>query len=96
MNCLAVAQGRAYGAGMATLTQSELGETAAKLLQEAGERPVIIVDGDREVAAIVSIEDFEVVRKARIERVLRAFDGVAEDAKAAGINERNLAAFLAE
>jgi hypothetical protein len=38
---------------VATLTQSELGETAVKLLQEAGERPVMIVDGDREGAAII-------------------------------------------
>ncbi len=66
---LAVAPGRAYGAAMATLTQSELGETAVKLLQEAGERPVMIVDGDREVGALVPMEYIRHMKRLAWERM---------------------------
>jgi hypothetical protein len=54
---------------MATLTQSELGETAAKLLQEAGERPVMIVDGDREVGALVPMEYIRHMKRLAWERM---------------------------
>ena len=69
MNCLAVAQAGAYGAGMATLTQSELGETAAKLLQEAGTQPVMIVDGDRKVGALVPMEYLSWVKRLAVARM---------------------------
>jgi hypothetical protein len=54
---------------MATLTQSELGETAVKLLQEAGERPVMIVDGDREVGALVPMEYIRHMKRLAWERM---------------------------
>jgi hypothetical protein len=54
---------------MATLTQSQLGETAAKLLQEAGTHPVMIVDGDREVGALVPMEYIRNVKRLAWERM---------------------------
>ncbi len=58
-----------YAHLMLTLAQSELGETAAKLLREANGRPVVITDGDREVAALVSIEYLGEVKKLALARM---------------------------
>ena len=48
---------------MLTLAQSELGETAAKLPREANGRTVVITDGDREGAALVSMQYMSEVKK---------------------------------
>jgi hypothetical protein len=54
---------------MVTLTQSELGETAAKLLQDAGASPVMIVDGDRELGALVPMEYIRLVKRLAFARM---------------------------
>jgi hypothetical protein len=85
---------------MATLTQSELGETAAKLLQEAGERPVMIVDGDREVGALVPMEYIRHVKRLAFARMkeISAEAGPKVEAHAAelGISVDELAERLLE
>jgi hypothetical protein len=79
---------------MATLTQSELGETAAKLLQEAGTQPVMIVDGDRKVGALVPMEYLSWVKRLAWERMDEISRGasvkVAEHAAELGITPEEL------
>jgi hypothetical protein len=85
---------------MATLAQSELSETAAKLLQEAGERPVMIVDGDREVGALVPMEYIRHVKQMALARMkeISATAGAKLEAHAAelGISVDELTARLLE
>jgi hypothetical protein len=53
-------------------------ETLSPLLEEAKKRAVVISDGVTQLGAIVSMEDYEIVRKAKVERFLRVMDEFGE------------------
>jgi hypothetical protein len=83
---------------MATLAQSELGETAAKLLQEANGHAVIIADGDRQVGALVPMEYINRMKRMaweRMDEISRAASAKVEaHAAELGITPEELVATL--
>src|SRR5882757_471924 len=85
---------REYALDMRTIAQSELGETAARLLKEANGQAIVIRDGQREVGALVSMQDFERVRRMDLEELDRISKeaGARIDAHAAelGISSEEL------
>ena len=50
---------------MQTVTTDEAMQKLPDLLREVKSRAVVIRDGDRPVGALVSMDDYEVVRKAQ-------------------------------
>jgi PHD/YefM family antitoxin component YafN of YafNO toxin-antitoxin module len=57
---------------MQTVTTDEVMQKLPDLLREVKSRPVVIRDGDQAVGAIVSMDDYQVVRKAQVEQALKA------------------------
>jgi PHD/YefM family antitoxin component YafN of YafNO toxin-antitoxin module len=79
------------------VSEADAIQSLPTLLREADRQVIVVFDGDRELAVIVSAKEYESMRQARIDRFLQACDAMAEDAKKAGIvDEESLAAFLAE
>jgi len=61
-----------YADAMQTVTTDEAMQKLPDLLREVKSRAVVIRDGDQAVGAIVSMEDYQVVRKAQVEQALKA------------------------
>jgi len=59
---------------MQTVSQAEAMQKLPELLQEAKSSAVVIRDGNESVGAIVSMDDYEVVRRAKIDKALKAMD----------------------
>jgi DUF917 family protein len=59
---------------MQTVTTDEVMQKLPDLLREVKSRAVVIRDGDQAVAALVSMEDYQVVRKAQVEQALKAMN----------------------
>jgi hypothetical protein len=68
---------------MRVVSESEAVEAPLALYQEARTQAVIIRNGDEDVCAIVSMEDYEVVRKAKTVRLLRAMDDFGRELRSA-------------
>ena len=50
----------------------------APILKEAQRHAVVIREGDRDLGAVVSMEDYEIVRRAKVENFLRAAYEIGE------------------
>jgi hypothetical protein len=48
------------------------------LLRDVDDHSVVIEDGDEEIGAIVSMEDYELVQKSKVERFLKASEVLGE------------------
>ena len=59
---------------MQTVTTDEAMQKLPDLLREVKSRAVVIRDGDQAVGAIVSMDDYQVVRKAQVEQALKAMN----------------------
>lgn len=57
---------------MQTVSQAEAMQNLPELLREAKSNAVVIRDGDEAIGALVSMDDYEVVRKAKVEAALNA------------------------
>ena len=68
-----------YSAGMSVVTEADVVARLPSLLAEAKRRAVVISDGDNELGAIVSMEDFEIVRRAKAEEFLKAMREFGDD-----------------
>ena len=83
---------------MGTAIQPALIEALSPLLEEAKTRAVEIVDGDELLGAIVSKEDYEIVRRAKVEEFLRISsefgDEVRRRAKEDGLTPDDLMRML--
>jgi hypothetical protein len=75
---------------MSAVVQPGLIATLSPLLEEAKKRAVEIRDGDEVLGAIVSKEDYEIVRRAKIDRLMQAMDrlgeGLRQGAAQAGVS----------
>jgi PHD/YefM family antitoxin component YafN of YafNO toxin-antitoxin module len=82
---------------MRVVSESDAIQSLPALLREADHEAIVVRDGDRELAVIVSARDYEFLRRARVEALLQACDAMAIGAGNAGIfDEASVAAFLAE
>lgn len=74
-------------------------QSLPSLLKDVGTHAVVIRDGDEDLGAIVSMEDYEVIRKPKkIERLLRTMDElgaqIRERAAADGLTPDDLMKLL--
>ena len=63
---------------MRVVSEPDVMQTLSPLLEEAKIRAVEIRDGDELLGAIVSKEDYEIVRRAKAQRFLRMSDELGE------------------
>ncbi|HEV2619077.1 MAG TPA: hypothetical protein VGU23_03975 [Acidobacteriaceae bacterium] len=64
------------------MSEPGLVATLAPILKEAQRHAVVIRDGDTDLGAVVSMEDYEIVRRAKAERFLRASDELGAQMRA--------------
>ena len=81
---------------MRSVSATEAKQNFAAVLDSAQRGPIVIRRHDREVAAVVSIEDYERIRRSHIEDFLQLTDRVGKEAAARGMNEEVLAQLLVE
>jgi hypothetical protein len=72
---------------MREVSEPGLIATLHPLLEEAKTHALVIRDGDTELGAIVSMEDYEIVRKAKVERFLRISAEFGEHLRARALEE---------
>jgi PHD/YefM family antitoxin component YafN of YafNO toxin-antitoxin module len=66
---------------MRVVSESDAMQSLPSLLKEVKTHAVVISDGKEELAALVSMEDYELVRKAKVERLFRAMDEFGEQVR---------------
>jgi hypothetical protein len=76
-----------YSLGMSVVSEPGVLETLTPLLEEAKTRAVEIRKGDELLGAVVSKDDYEIVRRARIEEFLRISAEYGEHLRARAAEE---------
>lgn len=79
---------------MRTVSATEAKQSFAALLDTAQREPVVIRRHERDVAVLLSADEYEQMRGARITKFQRFCDRVAEEAKVRGMNEAVLEEIL--
>ena len=76
---------------MKTVSATDAKQRLAALLDAAQREPVMIRRQNRDVAVIISVEEYERIRRNNIKELQRLMDGIGEQAKARGMTEEGLA-----
>ena len=66
------------------------------LIDDAQREPIVIRRQDRDVAVILSMEQFQRMRAANVAALLEASKAAAAEAKANGLTRKKLASLLAD
>lgn len=85
-----------YSLCMRSVSATEAKQNFAAVLDSAQRGPVVIRRHDRDVAAIVSMQDLERIRKIHVEEFLQLSARIGKAAAARGMNEEVLARLLAD
>ena len=72
---------------MIVVTEAEVIARLPSLLDEAKAEPVVISDGNKELGAIMSMADYEFVRTAKVDRLMRAMDALGSSLREAAGEE---------
>ena len=81
---------------MRTMTIKEARDSFDRMLEAANREGVVLRDGDKDVAAVVSLSDAEMIERAKALAVIKARNELASDARAKGLTEDILAEILEE
>jgi hypothetical protein len=81
---------------MRSMTVKEAEDSFSRMLETANRGGVVLREGDKDVAAVVSVSDAEMIRKAKALAAIKARNEFASDAQAKGLTEEILAEILAE
>ena len=79
---------------MRIINEAELQQRFGKILEEAERQTFVIRRDGKEIAAIVSIADYERVRAANIQSFLQLRESVAAEATTNGLTEPGLTKIL--
>ena len=80
---------------MQTVTTDEAMQKLPDLLREVKSRPVVIQDGEQAVGAIVSMDDYQLVRKAQALKAMKDLGNVLRrEAEREGISLEELETML--
>ena len=72
---------------MAIVAQPDVIERLLPLFEEARDHAVVVSDGKAELGAIVSMKDYEIVRRVKTQRVLQALDSLGKETRDKALNE---------
>jgi len=81
---------------MRTVTASEAKQGLAGVIEAAAREPVVIRRQKRDVAVVMSIQEYERLVRLNVAEFQRFCDAVGDSAAAAGLTEAKLAELLAD
>ena len=79
---------------MKVMTITEAQAAFDKVLESLADDSVILKRDERDVAAVISIEDYEKLRRLKVEEFLALCERVGRAAEASGLSEEKLAELL--
>lgn len=72
---------------MRVVSETDAIESFPSLLRQVEQHSVVIRDGDQELGAIVSMEDYKAARKVKIDRAIRAMEALGKSLREAAAEE---------
>lgn len=85
---------RLYDHSMKIMTISEAERAFDAVLESLADDSVVLKRGERDVAVVISIDDYEKLRRLKVEELLALCEEVGRDAEARGLTEERLAELL--
>jgi hypothetical protein len=73
---------------MRVVSEADAMQSLPSLLQEVKTHSVVIRQGEEELGALVSMDDYEIVRRANIERFLKLCDQIGNEIAAKAKEQR--------
>lgn len=79
---------------MKIMTIAEAQGAFDKVLESVAEGSVVLKRGEHDVAAVISIEDYDKLRRLKVEELLALCERVGREAESRGLTEEKLAELL--
>lgn len=79
---------------MKVMTITEAEAAFAKVLESLADESVVLKSGERDVAAVISIDDYEKLKRLKVEEFLALCERIGRETGARGLSEEKLAELL--